>query len=82
MGTPLVLGENVCLATKAGDVLITKPDFANPVRGIVMHKQLWSAKLGGSCHATPVAADGHLVVGCDDGFLYAFREKSTQGETR
>jgi outer membrane protein assembly factor BamB len=76
MGTPLVLGENVCLATKAGEVLITKPDFANPQRGVVLHKQLWSAKLGGTCHATPVAADGHLIVGCDDGFLYAFREKT------
>ena len=34
-----------------------------------------TAELGGTCHASPVAADGHLVVGCDDGKLYAFRGK-------
>ncbi len=76
MGTPLVLGENVCLATRTGQVLIIQPDFAHPRRGVVLHKSLWSAKLGSTCHATPVAADGILVVGCDDGKVYAFREKA------
>jgi outer membrane protein assembly factor BamB len=38
-------------------------------------KKLWTAKLGGTCHAPPVAADGLLAVGCDDGFLYGFRSK-------
>ena len=35
--------------------------------------KLWSANLGGTCHAPPVTADGMLLVGCDDGKLYAFR---------
>ena len=38
-------------------------------------KQLWKHTLGGACHAAPVAAGGLLVVGCDDGRVYAFREK-------
>lgn len=65
MGTPLVIGDHVCFATVSGKVVLTEPDG----------KELWSAQLGGTCHATPVAADGYLVVGCDDGHLYAFRAK-------
>jgi outer membrane protein assembly factor BamB len=38
-------------------------------------KPLWSFALGGTCHAAPVAAAGLLVVGCDDGSVYAFRGK-------
>lgn len=63
MGTPLVVGEQVCFATVAGRLCLTGPDG----------KERWGFDLGGTCHATPVAADGHLVVGCDDGRLYAFR---------
>jgi outer membrane protein assembly factor BamB len=65
MGAPLGLGDKVCLATLAGEVILSALDG----------KKLWSAKLGGTCHAPPVAADGVLVVGCDDGNVYAFREK-------
>jgi outer membrane protein assembly factor BamB len=64
MGTPLVVGEQVCFAAVSGDVYLTEPDG----------KIRWTTKLGSTCHATPVAADGHLLVGCDDGRLYAFRE--------
>ena len=74
MGTPLVLGDTICLATRAGELLITKPNYAKPRGRTIMHKQLWNYKLGGTCHATPIAADSHLVVGCDDGYLYCFRE--------
>lgn len=65
MGTPLVMGEMVCFASVSGMVFLTESNG----------KVLWSYQLGGTCHATPVAADGHLVVGCDDGYLYAFRAK-------
>jgi outer membrane protein assembly factor BamB len=65
MATPLVVGDYLCLATVHGKVLLTEPDG----------KPRWTFQLGGACHATPVAADGHLLVGCDDGQLYAFREK-------
>jgi outer membrane protein assembly factor BamB len=66
MGTPLVLGDRVCFATVAGKVIVTDPDGT----------RRWSFALGGTCHATPVAADGLLIVGCDDGHLYAFREQA------
>jgi outer membrane protein assembly factor BamB len=68
MGTPLVVGEHVCFATVSGKLCLTEPDG----------KERWSTHLGGTCHATPVAADGFLVVGCDDGHLYAFRERRSQ----
>jgi hypothetical protein len=65
MGTPLPLGDKVCFATSKGKLIVTELDGT----------QLWTFQLGGTCHATPVAADGMLLVGCDDGQLYAFREK-------
>lgn len=64
MGTPLALGEQLCFATAAGKVIVTDVDGT----------RRWSFELGGTCHTSPVAADGMLLVGCDDGFLYAFRE--------
>ncbi len=75
MGTPLVVGEEICFASKKGKVILVKPDPASISGRYVKQKQLWSFAMGGTCHATPVAADGMLVVGCDDGKLYAFRGK-------
>lgn len=65
MGAPLVLGDKVCFATREGKVAIVEPDGT----------PLWSSLLGGTCHSSPVAAAGLLVVGCDDGHVYAFRPK-------
>ena len=64
MATPLALGDKLCFATLHGKVILTNLDGA----------QLWNYELGGPCHAPPTAAGGLLVVGCDDGKLYAFRE--------
>lgn len=64
MGTPLVAGEQICFASGSGDVFLTD----------ATGKIAWTQRLGDTCHATPIAADGHLIVGCDDGKLYAFRE--------
>jgi outer membrane protein assembly factor BamB len=66
MGTPLALGDKLAFATISGEITLTALDG----------KKLWSTKLGGTCHAPPAAADGVLLVGCDDGNLYAFREKA------
>lgn len=65
MGSPLVVGDQICFATVSGKVSLTDPDG----------KEKWSFQMGGTCHATPIAADGHLLVGGDDGYLYAFRSK-------
>jgi outer membrane protein assembly factor BamB len=75
MGTPLVVGDKVCFVSKKGEVVLVKPDPAASAGRYMKAQQLWSAKLGGTCHATPAAADGLLVIGCDDGKLYAFRGK-------
>jgi outer membrane protein assembly factor BamB len=66
MGTPLVLGDKLCFASTTGKVSITETDGT----------RRWSFQMDGTCHATPVAADGMLIVGCDDGNLYAFRERT------
>jgi outer membrane protein assembly factor BamB len=67
MATPLTLGDKLCFSTMAGEVVLT--DFDG--------KRLWNYKLGGNAgHSAPVAAAGLLVVGCDDGRLYAFKEVS------
>lgn len=65
MGTPLAIGETLCFVSAAGKVAITDLDGT----------KRWTFQLGGTSHASPVAADGVLIVGCDDGHLYAFREK-------
>ena len=65
MGTPLALDDKICFATLGGEAVLTD------LRG----KRLWTYRLGDSSHATPVVASGLLVVGCDDGKLYAFRKK-------
>src|SRR5262249_54535596 len=65
MATPLALGDQVCFATTTGKLIVTDLDGTRRS----------TYQLGGTCHATPVAADGFLIVGCDDGHLYAFREK-------
>jgi outer membrane protein assembly factor BamB len=64
MGTPLVVGDLICFATVAGDVYLVEHDG----------KVRWDYKLGGTCHATPVAADGYLLIGDDDGWLHALRQ--------
>jgi outer membrane protein assembly factor BamB len=65
MVAPLVLGDAVCFAGRTGKVALT--DAAG--------KQLWSTTLGGQCHSAPAAAAGLLVVGCDDGRVYAFQAR-------
>jgi outer membrane protein assembly factor BamB len=71
MTTPLVLGGNkLCFSSLAGKVIVTEQDGT----------QLWKHDLGAMCHSSPVAADGTLLVGCDDGMLYAFREAPASRE--
>jgi outer membrane protein assembly factor BamB len=65
MTTPLTLGSGkLCFSSLAGKLIVTGHDGT----------QLWKHQLADRCHSAPVAADGVLLVGCDDGKLYAFRE--------
>lgn len=72
MAAPLALGDKLCFATLQGKVILTELDG----------RRLWSYQLGAPCHAPPAAANGLLIVGCDDGNLYAFREETGWRGTR
>jgi hypothetical protein len=63
MGTPLVLGQKVCIAARDGRIVLPEPEG-----GV-----LWTGQRGSASHASPVAADGLLAVGGDDGNVQAFR---------
>jgi outer membrane protein assembly factor BamB len=65
MGTPLAIGDYICFPAVTGHLYLTD----------ATGKVAWTTQLGGTCHASPVAAAGFLVVGCDDGQVYGFREK-------
>jgi hypothetical protein len=75
MGAPLVVGDLICFASVKGEVILIRPDLATITDRYLRHETIWSAQLGAACHSSPIAADGHLLVGCDDGRLYAFRAK-------
>lgn len=66
MTTPLALTDKLCFAPVSGALTLTSLDGG----------KLWSFDLGGGCHASPIATHGHLIVGCDDGKVYAFRPES------
>lgn len=63
VASPLALGDKLCFSTLGGEIVLTD----------LTGKRLWSHPLGASSHSPPAAAGGLLVVGCDDGFVYAFR---------
>ncbi|MCK6471606.1 MAG: PQQ-binding-like beta-propeller repeat protein [Planctomycetes bacterium] len=65
MTTPVALDGKTVFTKRNGTIVLLDRDG----------KMLWSAKMGGQSHADPAVAGGVLVVGCDDGKLYAFRAK-------
>ncbi|MHC4914749.1 MAG: outer membrane protein assembly factor BamB family protein [Planctomycetota bacterium] len=73
--TPLVAGDLLCIASRKGEVLLLKPDPASISGKHFRHQIVWSAALGGQCHSSPAAVDGHIVLGCGDGKVYCFRGK-------
>ena len=38
-------------------------------------KELWSYEIGSSITSSPAVAAGKVVIGSDDGYIYAFGEK-------
>lgn len=63
--TPLVLGENVCFVSREGKLILAE----------LQGKEVWTYAMGATCHSSPVAADGLLIVGNDQGWIHAFRRK-------
>jgi outer membrane protein assembly factor BamB len=64
-GSPLPLGDKLCFTTKKGEIVLAGPDGS----------ALWTAELGATCHASPAAGEGLLVVGDDKGTVHCFRER-------
>jgi outer membrane protein assembly factor BamB len=75
MGTPVVIDDLVCFVSARGEVLLIKPDKASISETYLRHQIVWATRLGGTCHSSPIVADGLLLVGCDDGKLYAFKSQ-------
>ncbi|MGE3803225.1 MAG: PQQ-binding-like beta-propeller repeat protein [Gemmataceae bacterium] len=73
MGTPVVAGDLLCFASTRGELLIVKPDLATLSARTPGNQILWRGKLDSTCHSSPIVVDGYLLVGCDDGLLYAFK---------
>jgi outer membrane protein assembly factor BamB len=42
-------------------------------------KALWSYEMGKPITSSPAVAGGIVVVGCDDGYVYAFGPKAVAG---
>lgn len=72
-GTPVVAGDLIAFASTAGEVVLKRPLVDRRTERLLPWENVWSTKLGGTCHSSPIVADGRLLVGCDDGRLYAFR---------
>jgi outer membrane protein assembly factor BamB len=75
MATPLAIGDLVCFAGTRGELVLLRPKFGSNTESVVSQETLWTARLGGTCHSSPIYADGRLLVGCDDGLLYAFAQQ-------
>jgi outer membrane protein assembly factor BamB len=78
LNTPLVAGDVILAATKAGRLeawSVWNGDAKTPAR------KLWegSSPSGKKFATAPAAAGGHVVVGSDDGNVYAF--SCTKGKT-
>jgi len=39
-------------------------------------KELWSYEAGQPIGSSPAIADGRIVIGCDDGFVYCFGDSA------
>ena len=38
-------------------------------------RKVWSYQIGEGISSSAAAVDGKIVIGCDDGFVYAFGER-------
>jgi hypothetical protein len=73
--TPLTTKDIMIIATISGTV-----EAHSIYDGKTPSRKLWEWKTpsGKMFHTAPVAADGHIVVGNDDGFIYGFRYTEKQ----
>jgi len=45
-------------------------------------KELWSYDIGQAVDSSPAIAEGKLVIGCDDGSVYAFGAAPKETKTK
>ncbi|BBM85815.1 outer membrane protein assembly factor BamB family protein [Candidatus Uabimicrobium amorphum] len=60
--SPVIVGEKIVFAEFSGKI-----HFLNRKDG----KHLWTFETGSRIYASPAIAQGYLVIGCDDGTIYA-----------
>jgi len=73
MGTPLVAGGMLVFVSTRGEITLADPNTAQTHKRSYLYKTAWKGALPGKCHSSAILAGGTVVVGCDDGKLYAFR---------
>jgi len=57
----------------AGDCVIFGSDDGRLyVVSLADGRERWNYELGQPVQSSPAVVDGHLVIGCDDGFVYCF----------
>lgn len=60
--SPIIVGEKIVFAEFSGKI-----HFLNRKDG----KHMWTFETGSRIYASPAISQGHLVIGCDDGTVYA-----------
>ena len=64
--SPVVVGDKVVFGSGDGRLYLVS---------LATGKKLWSYDLGKELTASPAVADGLVIIGCEDGALYAFGPK-------
>jgi outer membrane protein assembly factor BamB len=61
--SPVIVGDLVVAATMDGRLVLL---------GLVDGRERWTYEIGGAIAGSPAVAGGLVIVGSDDGSLYAF----------
>ena len=67
--SPVVVGDKVVFGSGDGRLYLVS---------LATGERIWSYDLGKELNASPAVADGLVVIGCEDGMVYAFDPKSKQ----
>jgi len=70
---PLIAGSNAGPLVIGDRVLLGGDDGYLRLLTLAEGRSVWSYRVGGPIESSPAVANGYVVVGCNDGYVYAFR---------